>query len=84
MPARSRYVALATAPGVLRVALPSVLARLPLGMTTLAVLLAVQRATGSFGAAGTVTGTCGERFGDPGGPDPVDPTTTARSALVRS
>ena len=56
MPAGSRYVALATAPGVLRVGLPSILARLPLGMTTLAILLAVQQATGSFGAAGTVTG----------------------------
>ena len=50
-----RYAELAVAPSVLRVALPSVLARLPLGMTTLALLLEVHQSSGSFGLAGGTT-----------------------------
>ncbi|WP_158893578.1 MFS transporter [Amycolatopsis anabasis] len=51
----SRFAALAAEPGVPGIALWSVVARLPLGMTTLAVLLEVHRDTGSFGLAGSTT-----------------------------
>ncbi len=51
----TRYGALLAGPGVVRVAVPSVLARLPLGMTTLALLLLVHQQHGSFGLAGAVT-----------------------------
>lgn len=50
-----KYSALLAEPPVLRVGLPSVLARLPLGMTTLAVLLLVHQSEGSFGMAGSAT-----------------------------
>jgi MFS family permease len=50
-----RFAALAAEPGVLRVGIPSAMARLPLGMTTLAVLLVVHRNSGSFRLAGVTT-----------------------------
>jgi hypothetical protein len=37
-----------------------------------------------LGPARSVAGKSGEIFGDPGGPDPVEPTSTAGSALVGS
>lgn len=46
-----RYVALGAEPGTVAVGIPSVAARLPLGMTNLALLLAVHASSGSFGFA---------------------------------
>lgn len=50
-----RYRALGARPGVLAVGIPSIAARLPLGMTTLAMLLAVHAGSGSFGLAASAT-----------------------------
>lgn len=50
-----RYRALFATPGVLRVALPSLIGRLPIGMSTLLFVLVVQAGTGSYGAAGLAT-----------------------------
>lgn len=47
----ARYRALGEQPGAVRIGLPSVVARLPIGMTTLAILLAVHDSSGSFGFA---------------------------------
>lgn len=49
------YRAALTAPGALVPALASALARLPIAMTTLAVLLYVQRTTGSYAVAAVVS-----------------------------
>lgn len=46
-----RYRALGAQPGVLATGIPSVAARLPLGMTTLAMLLVIHGGSGSFGFA---------------------------------
>ncbi|MFD0596524.1 hypothetical protein ACFQZ4_33320 [Catellatospora coxensis] len=43
-------------PGVARVALPSLIGRLPYGMATLVFILAVQHGTGSYAVAGIATG----------------------------
>lgn len=51
----TRYRALFATPGVLRVALPSLLGRLPIGMSTLLFVLVVYAGTGSYGAAGLAT-----------------------------
>lgn len=50
-----RYRALFATPGALRVALPSLLGRLPIGMSTLLFVLVVYAGTGSYGAAGLAT-----------------------------
>jgi MFS family permease len=50
-----RYRALFATPGVLRVALPSLIGRLPIGMSTLLFVLVVHAGTGSYGAAGLAT-----------------------------
>jgi MFS family permease len=52
----SRYRALLSTPGFLRLLVSSVLGRLPLGMFSLAILLFVQRQTGSFTTAGITVG----------------------------
>jgi MFS family permease len=50
-----RYRRVLRAPHVLALVLSSVLARTPIGMISLALVLYVERLTGSFGAAGGVT-----------------------------
>ncbi|MEV4620147.1 MFS transporter [Asanoa sp. NPDC049573] len=50
-----RYGVLLRTPGVLRVALPSLVGRLPIGMLTLLFVLVVAAGTGSYGAAGLAT-----------------------------
>ncbi|MFC7243922.1 MFS transporter [Catellatospora aurea] len=54
--AARRYRALMASPGVARVALPSLIGRLPYGMATLVFILAVQHGTGSYAVAGIATG----------------------------
>ncbi|MEV4417563.1 MFS transporter [Catellatospora sp. NPDC049609] len=54
--AARRYRALIASPGVARVALPSLIGRLPYGMATLVFILAVQHGTGSYAVAGIATG----------------------------
>jgi MFS family permease len=51
----ARYGALLRRPGVVRLLMAGLAARLPLGMYSLAVLLLVQGRTGSYPAAGAVT-----------------------------
>jgi len=51
-----RYRVLFSTPGIPQVFVASVLGRLPIGMTGLAILLLVQSETGSFAAGGTATG----------------------------
>jgi predicted MFS family arabinose efflux permease len=51
-----RYGALLSAPGIPRLYLASLLGRLPIGMSGLAILMLVQTATGSFAAGGTAAG----------------------------
>lgn len=53
--AARRYRALLISPGVVRVALPSLIGRMPYGMTTLLFVLAVQHGTGSYTVAGLAT-----------------------------
>jgi MFS family permease len=53
--AARRYRALFANPGVTRVAIPSLIGRLPYGMATLLFVLAVQHGTGSFAIAGIAT-----------------------------
>ncbi|WP_144118723.1 MFS transporter [Catellatospora sichuanensis] len=54
--AARRYRALIASPGVARVAVPSLIGRLPYGMATLVFILAVQHGTGSYAVAGIATG----------------------------
>ncbi|GHJ49504.1 MFS transporter [Catellatospora sp. TT07R-123] len=54
--AARRYRALIASPGVARVAVPSLIGRLPYGMATLVFVLAVQHGTGSYAVAGIATG----------------------------
>lgn len=49
---RARYAAFFRYPGVVRLAAPAALARLPEGMVNLALVLVIQAATGSYGIAG--------------------------------
>lgn len=56
MTALGRYRALLAVPGVGAAVLLSVLCRLPMGMTPLALLLLVSASTGSFATAGLTTG----------------------------
>jgi MFS family permease len=51
-----RYRSLFATPGIRRVFLASLLGRLPIGMTGLAILLLVQNERGSFAAGGMATG----------------------------
>lgn len=51
-----RYRTLFSAPGMPRLFLASVIGRLPIGMSGLAILLLVQNETGSFAAGGLATG----------------------------
>jgi MFS family permease len=51
----NRYRRVLGAPHVRALVVASVLARIPLGMTSLALVLYVERLTGSFGSAGAVT-----------------------------
>ena len=51
-----RYRTLFSTPGVARLFLASVLGRLPIGMSGLAILMLVQTASGSFAAGGMATG----------------------------
>jgi MFS family permease len=53
--AARRYRALLIVPGVKRVTVPSVIGRLPYGMTTLLFVVAVQHGTGSYAVAGLAT-----------------------------
>jgi MFS family permease len=53
--AARRYRALLVVPGVPRVTIPSLIGRLPYGMTTLLFVLAVQHGTGSYAIAGLAT-----------------------------
>jgi len=53
--AARRYRALLLIPGVTRVTLPSLVGRLPYGMTTLLFVLAVHHGTGSYAIAGLAT-----------------------------
>jgi MFS family permease len=50
-----RYGALIATPGVLRVAAPSLIGRLPVGMSTLLFVLVVHEGTGSYAAAALAT-----------------------------
>ncbi|WP_203707147.1 MFS transporter [Asanoa iriomotensis] len=50
-----RYRDLLRTPGVLRIAVPSLVGRLPIGMLTLLFVLVVAAGTGSYGAAGLAT-----------------------------
>jgi len=54
--ARARYVAVLRAPHVLRLVLASLLARLPMGIEGLAVVLYLSQARDSFAVAGLVSG----------------------------
>lgn len=54
---RRRYGAFLALPGALRLLVSSLAARLPLGMSSLAILLLVRQRTGSFAAAGLAVGT---------------------------
>jgi predicted MFS family arabinose efflux permease len=58
-PDRVSYVQVLRIPGAMRAFLPVVLGRAGLAMVTLATLLAVQDATGSFALAGATTGVLG-------------------------
>lgn len=51
----SRYRAVLVSPGVVPLLMAGLVARLPFGMYSLAILLLVQRQTGSYAAAGAVT-----------------------------
>jgi MFS family permease len=51
-----RYGAVLCVPGVRRLLASSVLARIPLGMSSLAILLLIREHTGSFGDAGVTVG----------------------------
>src|SRR4029079_12708320 len=51
-----RYRTLFAMPGMSRLFLASVIGRLPIGMTGLAILLLVQSESGSFAAGGMATG----------------------------
>jgi predicted MFS family arabinose efflux permease len=51
-----RYRVLFATPGIARLFLASVLGRLPIGMSGLAILMLVQNASGSFAAGGMATG----------------------------
>jgi MFS family permease len=53
--AARRYRALLAIPGVVRVAVPSLIGRLPYGMATLLFVLAVEHGTGSYAIAGLAT-----------------------------
>lgn len=53
--AARRYRALLVVPGVVRVAVPSFIGRMPYGMTTLLFVLAVHLGTGSYAVAGLAT-----------------------------
>ncbi|WP_432013016.1 MFS transporter [Streptomyces cucumeris] len=53
---RAGYPALLRSPGVPAVVLPSILARLPVGMTSVLLVLLVQNSTGSYRAAGLAMG----------------------------
>jgi MFS family permease len=53
--AARRYRALLIVPGVKRVAVPSVIGRLPYGMITLLFVIAVHHGTGSYAVAGLAT-----------------------------
>ncbi|GIF66820.1 MFS transporter [Asanoa ishikariensis] len=50
-----RYRDLLRTPGVVRIAVPSLVGRLPIGMLTLLFVLVVAAGTGSYGAAGLAT-----------------------------
>ncbi|MEV0715697.1 MFS transporter [Asanoa sp. NPDC050611] len=50
-----RYRDLLRTPGVVRIAVPSLVGRLPIGMLTLLFVLVVAEGTGSYGAAGLAT-----------------------------
>ena len=52
----ARYVSLLRTPGALTASLVGTVARLPIGMTALALLLLVQQETGSFGLGGLASG----------------------------
>ncbi len=54
---RRRYAAFFALPGALRLLVSSLAARLPLGMSSLAILLLVRQRTGSFADAGLAVGT---------------------------
>jgi predicted MFS family arabinose efflux permease len=58
-PARTGYLAVLALPGALRAFLPAMVGRLSFAMVTLALLLLIQTATGSFAAAGLATGAFG-------------------------
>ena len=49
------YITVLRAPGVLWLMVTSLVARLPLAMTGLAIVLRVSRASGSYGEAGAIT-----------------------------
>jgi MFS family permease len=51
-----RYLEVLTTPGVIRLMLPSIFARLPLGINSLAIVLFLQHTTHSFAVAGAATG----------------------------
>jgi MFS family permease len=53
--AARRYRSLLIVPGVKRITVPSVIGRLPYGMTTLLFVIAVQHGTGSYAVAGLAT-----------------------------
>ena len=57
--ARTGYLAILALPGALRVFLPAMLGRLSFAMVSLALLLLIQSASGSFAAAGIATGAFG-------------------------
>jgi hypothetical protein len=50
----SSYSSLLKTPGVARIIAAQLVARFPFGMLSLAILLHVERQTGSYGAAGAV------------------------------
>lgn len=55
--AARRYRALLATPGAVRVLLPSIVGRLPMGMSTLLFVLVVHQGTGSYPVAGLATAT---------------------------
>lgn len=65
------YRRIFASPHVLALAVSSVVARLPVGMTGLAFVIYVQHRTGSFGAAGLVAGTF------------IAPTITTRTQIAK-
>jgi len=73
------YLELVRVPGVLRVTVSQLVARFPLGMLSLAVLLHVRHASGSYALAGLVTSVAGSLGAGVAASLRAAPSSTARA-----